>query len=700
MIFASTAALGLAVAIHTQSSNRLKPESHKDDDAIKSTAAASHHTHHGHTCSHHHSPDNDARSAHHSRPLPQPGLLWETDLTDPASMELTGVMPSPVDYRPNTRQSITIENGTRIHIDVQQRHTHNDGTIAINGTVAGKTQGRLHMQWNSQDDFFLGQIEFDNHPVAYEITRDAQGTHHITRRSITELVCAEIDTTTGAVRYGLPQLPAHEAGGVDDSEAAHAEGPSLVPALNSYPAASACIYLDFDGEQVTGTSWGSNINAAATGYSASKITDIWKRVAADFEPFNLNVTTDESVYLSAPATRRIRCIITPSNEWYGSNSAGGVAKYNSFVWSGDTPCWVFSDNLANGSKYIAEACSHEAGHTFGLSHDGKSGTTYYAGHGSGAVSWAPIMGSGYFKSVTQWSKGEYSSATNTQDDLSIIASATNGFGYRSDDHNNQDSSATTLAADSSNQIASSGTIERQDDTDVFSMESGAGTLTLAITPANSYGNLDIQADLFDASGNLVTSINPATQLNANISTSVSAGTYFLHVRSTGYGSANTGFTDYASLGAYTVTGEVAAAAVPTPFELTMASLPENQRNPSDDPDGDGISNLTEHALGTDPASPETSHHFSSVSPNGSSGVEFLIDLPADIPSDVLYTVEASCTLDSTDWTSIASRDTAGQWSGSVTEESGPSGTRRFRVTENPSEPWTCRFIRIHIELAL
>jgi len=162
--------------------------------------------------------------------------------------------------------------------------------------------------------------------------------------------------------------------------------------LNSYPSATAVIYLDFDGQVVEGTTWGTNIVALSPGYDATKITDIWKRVATDMEPFNLNVTTDESVYLNAPATQRIRCIITPSNEWYGgSSSAGGVAKLRSFTWSGDTPCWIFSDNLLNGTKYIAEACSHETGHTLGLSHDGKSGvTTYYAGHGSGAVGWAPI----------------------------------------------------------------------------------------------------------------------------------------------------------------------------------------------------------------------------------------------------------------------------------------------------------------------
>jgi hypothetical protein len=695
-IFAIMAALGLAIAIYTSLPKSQSVETNKGTCVQKPTAS----NHHGgHGCSH----SDHLRSAEKNHPLPATGLLWETHLADPSSaptsLTLTGPGPAADDYQPGTRQRMTLEDGTHVLINIEHRHVHPDGTIAINGKVAGNPQGRLHMQWNKQDHFFLGQIDYPNLPIAYEITRDPDGSHLITRRAITELVCAEINTTTGTVTYGLPPITEAEAEakGVD-GDPASAEAPSLIPALNSYPAASACIYLDFDGEQVTGTSWGSNITAAATGYSASKITDIWKRVAADFEPFNLNVTTEESVYLNTPSSKRIRCIITPSNEWYGSNTAGGVAKYNSFVSSGDTPCWVFSDNLANGTKYIAEACSHETGHTFGLSHDGSSSSSYYGGHGSGAVGWAPIMGNGYYKAVTQWSKGEYSSATNTQDDLSMITSAANGFGYRSDDHNNQAAGATPLPADTSNQVSSAGTIERKADTDVFSLESGAGTLTLAITPASSYGNLDIQADLYDTAGNLVASANPTTQLNANISASVSAGTYFLHVHATGYGSANTGFTDYASLGNYTITGEVAAATALTPFEFTVASLPENQRNPEDDPDNDGINNLAEHALGTNPAAAEPSHQFTKIEANGTSSIDFLIDLPADIPTDVNYTVEATCTLDAADWTSIASRNTTGDWTANVTEETGPGGTRRFRVSDTTGGPWTRRFIRLNFSL--
>ncbi len=701
-IFAVMAALGLAIIVNSLLTHPKSVSLIEDEHPRKSTPPK-HHCMLG--CSHR----NEPRSATKDDPLKSDGLLWEKHWDKPAdapaSMPLAGPGPAPDDYQQDSRQKITLEDGSQLLIDIEQRHIHTDGTIAINGSVAGSPRGRIHMQWNQQNGFFLGQIDYPDLPVAYEITRGSDGSHLITRRAITELVCAEIDPATGAVTYGLPPVTDAEAEGVAVVAPASAEAASLVPALNSHPTATACIYLDFDGEQVTGTSWGNKITAAATGYSASKITDIWNRVATDFEPFNLNVTTEESVYLNAPSAKRIRCIITPSNEWYGSSTAGGVAKYNSFVWSGDTPCWVFSDNLANGTKYIAEACSHETGHTFGLSHDGKSGTAYYAGHGSGAVGWAPIMGSGYFKNVTQWSKGEYSSATNTQDDLSIISSTTNGFGYRKDDHNNHAAGATPVPADSSNQVAHTGTIERKGDTDVFSVESGAGTLTLAINPASSSSNLDIQAELYDAAGSLVASANPETQLNASINASVSAGTYFLHVHATGYGSANTGFTDYASLGSYTISGEVAAANAPSPFERTVAALPETQRNPDDDPDNDGYSNLYEHALGTNPAAAEPVQHGSSIDPDTRSGIDFLIDLPTDIPSDVIYTVQATCTLDAADWTSIASRDSTGAWtvsanvSANVTEEAGPGGTRRFRVSENTSTPWACRFLRLHLALA-
>ena len=79
------------------------------------------------------------------------------------------------------------------------------------------------------------------------------------------------------------------------------------------------------------------IIASTFNLSATEVTDMWKRVAEDYAPFEVNVTTDLQAYLRAPLGRRMRCIVTPSNFAPG---AGGIAFNNTFVESGDTCCWV------------------------------------------------------------------------------------------------------------------------------------------------------------------------------------------------------------------------------------------------------------------------------------------------------------------------------------------------------------------------
>ncbi|MFC4785338.1 hypothetical protein ACT8ZV_12745 [Nocardioides sp. MAHUQ-72] len=60
--------------------------------------------------------------------------------------------------------------------------------------------------------------------------------------------------------------------------------------------------------------------------------------------------------------------------------------------------------------------SYEVGHNFGLLHDGNAHDYYASGHGS----WAPIMGAGFDRPVTQWSHGDHAGANNQQDDLAVI----------------------------------------------------------------------------------------------------------------------------------------------------------------------------------------------------------------------------------------------------------------------------------------
>src|SRR5207244_1199483 len=75
----------------------------------------------------------------------------------------------------------------------------------------------------------------------------------------------------------------------------------------------------------------------------------------------------------------------------------------------------------------------------GLYPDGYVGNPYW----SPTAYWGPIMGNGG-ATLLQWSKGEYFNADNIQDDLAIISSPQNGFGYRTDDHADTIASADPL----------------------------------------------------------------------------------------------------------------------------------------------------------------------------------------------------------------------------------------------------------------
>ncbi|MBK5272777.1 MAG: hypothetical protein JJE22_17395, partial [Bacteroidia bacterium] len=179
-----------------------------------------------------------------------------------------------------------------------------------------------------------------------------------------------------------------------------------VPLLSSYPSASAVIFLDFDGHTLDNTSWNYSgpIYCDASTLNNTQITEIFNRVSEDYRPFNINITTDSTKYLAAPVNKRMRVILTVSSSWYGS--AGGVSFVGSFVWGDNTPAFVFTALLGNNPKYIAEAASHESGHTLGLFHQATYNsscgltTQYNAGTGSGETGWAPVMGVGYYKNQT------------------------------------------------------------------------------------------------------------------------------------------------------------------------------------------------------------------------------------------------------------------------------------------------------------
>jgi hypothetical protein len=259
----------------------------------------------------------------------------------------------------------------------------------------------------------------------------------------------------------------------------------------------------------------------------------------------------------------MRCIITPTNT--AAPGFGGIAFLRSFDQAGKTfsstiPCWVFIDS---GAKSVAEAVSHELGHTFGLNHDGRTSPVegYYEGHGSGAVGWAPIMGLGYYKELTQWSKGEYQFANNNEDDVAIISNATNGFGYVADEAGGAIGNAAALNVPAGN-VNQAGVITTAGDSDFFTFNTTGGSVTINASNASPFPNLDIALEILNSSGNVVSSNNPASLLSGGITASLGAGTYYVRISGSGAGDPfTTGYSSYGSIGAYALTGTVPGGGV-------------------------------------------------------------------------------------------------------------------------------------------
>ena len=402
-----------------------------------------------------------------------------------------------------------------------------------------------------------------------------------------------------------------------------AELPADVFALASRPTSSRVLYLDFDGHLADDPAWASvgypgpllsepfDIDGSPGSFSVAereRIHEVWQRVAEDYRPFDVNVTTLDPGIEGLQRTSSDdfdaaygqRVVITPSN--FTTSGVVGVALVNSFGSDIEHAAYVFAElAYKQTAKTVGEAASHEAGHTFGLAHDGgDSSPNYYDGHGA----WAPIMGRPLEPSrpVTQWSRGEYAGANNSEDDLAIIADGnfdsfgrrlTPGVGYRPDDHGDTTAAPTVLPG--SGVVV--GEIERTGDRDVFAIDVLDGVLELQLRPPtgqSAWSNLAAELTVRDGAGAVVASASPdaPSGWSLEVTQTVPAGRYTIMVEPVGWLTASTGFTTYASLGAY----ELAVSApegVPPVVTTTSAFTPVTPTRLVDTRNGIGASGRVE-----------------------------------------------------------------------------------------------------------
>jgi hypothetical protein len=381
---------------------------------------------------------------------------------------------------------------------------------------------------------------------------------------------------------------------------------AIVPEYSSLPTSDRTIYLNFSGgsngytdSNIVGKMPAFDLDGNNGSFNEKErqfIQNVWERVAEDFAPFNVNVTTKAPLSTDLSRTSAgdnrygLEIMIGREQSWvsnfypkgYAEGFTGGLIENIS---PNHVKGFVFDDNLTKDPIFfndfrIANVISHEVGHILGLEHDGATAAPYKSWGGlhigiadkSGySNAWGTIMGTPYSYNdyVTQWDNGEAAGTVNKQDDIATML-ASGRITLRADDYGNDIKSAFALQPGFNNLT---GIITTRQDQDFFSFKLGS-TQTISLKFDGPIGqNLDIEAKLYDVNGRVIQVNNPENSLDANLDVALTAGTYFFSVD--GVGRAGY-YSDYGSLGQYTVKGTIpgmVAVPVTAPVQTVVVPVP-------------------------------------------------------------------------------------------------------------------------------
>ena len=144
-------------------------------------------------------------------------------------------------------------------------------------------------------------------------------------------------------------------------------------------------------------------------------------------------------------------------------------------------------------------------------------------------------------------------------------------------------------------------------------------------------------------------------------------------------------------------------AMPANYGRWAEILPPGERSETADPDGDGVANFVEYALGREAQSAAAADGAAQL-PLGeiiqvSDRVQFAlrVDLPEFAPADVLYTIHAASQLEGP-WSVVASKNGTDPWIGSMRIETGPPQNARQQhvFIEDLPESGLYRFFRFGV----
>jgi hypothetical protein len=409
-----------------------------------------------------------------------------------------------------------------------------DGTaLSMTGGASIDPDASFILKGNATEIY--GWLVLPARNVAYEYTTNSRGEVLVAKVPVTKIYPICDDDT------GQAPAPPHQHQ-PQASPGAQLDPPHVGPynnqdtaKLQSKPGATKVLFMDM----------------GVLTLDKGELWKAWQTVASSYSAFDVNVTTDPAVYAAAG--------VTNSGKGCYNNSTGrSSCSLNAF---GTSKCCNIY-NKGNG-YYEGTTSAHELGHLMGLSHDGgQPGGEYFAGFPE--YKWCPIMGSNIPKmdwgdqALFQWSKGEYTSATQTQDDLAILSK---NLPYRADDI--AASKALAIQGGAVSSDFNRGQIAKNTDTDTFTFRigsmSGHATLNIDRLEFVGGGYLDVDAQLLDSAGAKVAVSNEKVARNSRFDVDLMPGDYRIVVAGGGEGTAANGFSNYSSLGFYGISGTISGA---------------------------------------------------------------------------------------------------------------------------------------------
>ncbi|MCV2364465.1 pre-peptidase C-terminal domain-containing protein [Paucibacter sp. DJ1R-11] len=334
-------------------------------------------------------------------------------------------------------------------------------------------------------------------------------------------------------------------------------------------------------ESKPGSPWVFYLNTTAVmsgstplnGVSKEQMYRAWQSVADQYSMLNMNVTTNRAVYDAARTANTLRTGIIN----FVNQDGRSFAPLRSF---GTTSAGTLYRNPSAGFDYgygIGMTGAHEVGHQMGMSHDGGgSGGEYF--EGIAAYQWGPIMGNywmggSWANQLFTWSRGEYSTANNQEDDFRIMT-VNESVPYVADD-NASGKPLQLRAGGEINPLDNWGQIERNTDSDVFSFNvATAGTLNLRVDPIEYLRMLDVDAVILNGSGQQVARSNLSVNRSAEFKNlALAAGSYQIKIQGGAEGTPQNGFSNYSSVGYYALKGSLTGGVPDTPPTPLSSGVP-------------------------------------------------------------------------------------------------------------------------------